>query len=229
VLGALLVAASLSSAPDPASPAVRAAGAVGIAPAGARAHPRATAHRRSAAAALAALPVKGRAPRTGYSRERFGNGWKTVAGCDTRDRILRRDLTRKVYDAGDDCAVQSGRLLDPYTATAIRFVRGGASEVDIDHVVALSVAWQTGAQRWSAGTRVALANDPLNLLSVDAHVNRSKGDGDAAGWLPPNRRFRCPYVARQVAVKRRYHLWVTGGERDAIARVLAGCPGRKLP
>jgi hypothetical protein len=184
---------------------------------------------RTALAALSTLAVKGRAPKTGYGREQFGGDWATVAGCDTRDRILARDLTHKRYEPGDTCAVQSGRLDDPYTAAAITFVRGGASEVDIDHVVALSDAWQKGAQRWSAGRRLSFANDPLNLLSVDAHVNRAKGDGDAATWLPPNKRFRCDYVARQVAVKRKYRVWLTLAEHDAIARVLTTCPGQRLP
>lgn len=177
--------------------------------------------------ALEALPVKGRAPKTGYSRERFGDGWQTAGGCDTRDLVLRRDLTGKRY-AGD-CIVRSGRLSDPYTARPVTFVRGGASEVDIDHVVALSDAWQKGAQSWSADRREAFANDPLNLLAVDASTNRQKGDGDAATWLPPSKPFRCRYVARQVAVKRKYDAWVTQAEHDAIARVLARCPGERTP
>ncbi len=180
-------------------------------------------------AALAQLPVKGRAPKTGYSRDQFGDGWATVAGCDMRDRILGRDLTQKTYEAGDTCRVASGTLDDPYTAQTIRYVRGGASEVDIDHVVALMDAWQKGAQQWSAAKRVTFANDPLELLSVSSHANRSKGDGDAATWLPPNKSFRCDYVARQIAVKRKYGAWVTSAERDAMARVLASCPGERLP
>jgi uncharacterized protein DUF1524/excalibur calcium-binding domain-containing protein len=179
--------------------------------------------------ALAALPVKGRAPMTGYSRDRFGDGWLTVNGCDTRDRILRRDLSRKAFSAGGTCEVLSGHLNDPYTARPITFVRGGGSEVDIDHVVALGDAWQKGAQQWSPSRRIALANDPLNLLSVDAGANRQKGDGDAATWLPPNKSFRCRYVARQIAVKRRYGAWVTRAERDAMRRVLAKCPATPLP
>lgn len=180
-----------------------------------------------AAAALATLAVKGRAPKTGYAREQFGNGWMTTGGCDTGDRILIRDLAGKRYL--DDCRVQSGTLADPYTATRIGYERGGASEVDIDHVVALSDAWQKGAQQWSSQERVAFANDPLNLLAVDAAANRQKGDGDAATWLPSNKRFRCAYVARQAAVKRKYRAWVTSAERDAIRRVLATCPDQKLP
>jgi hypothetical protein len=181
----------------------------------------------AAVRALAALAVQGRASRTGYSRDRFGGEWLLTGGCDTRDRILRRDLDAVAPEAG--CAVESGVLADPYTGASIRFVRGDAAAVDIDHVVALGDAWQTGAQGWTAARRVAFANDPLNLLAVDASANRQKGDGDAATWLPHRRAYRCAYVARQVAVKRRYHAWVTPPERDAIARILARCPGEPLP
>ena len=140
----------------------------------------------TAAAALAKLPVKGRAPKTGYSREQFGDGWIDTGGCDTRDRILTRDLTAKTYL--DDCRVESGTLPDPYTGERVHYTRGGASEVDVDHVVALSDAWQKGAQQWAPATRIAFANDPLELLAVDAHTNRAKGDGDAATGLPPTSR-----------------------------------------
>ena len=177
--------------------------------------------------ALARLPVKGRAPKTGYSRERFGDGWLTLHGCDKRDRVLRRDLTRTT--SLDGCVVRSGQLEDPYTAAPIRFVRGDGAEVDIDHVVALGDAWQKGAQAWSPARRVAFANDPLNLLSVDASANRQKGDGDAATWLPPNKAYRCAYVARQIAVKRKYGAWVTRAEHDAMARVLGSCPRQRIP
>src|SRR3954447_1415234 len=88
----------------------------------------------SAAAALETLPVKGRAPKTGYSREQYGHGWLSVNGCERRDRMLDRDLSAKQFL--DDCRVQSGKLNDPYTAARITFERGGTSEVDIDHVVA---------------------------------------------------------------------------------------------
>src|SRR3954452_20900647 len=97
--------------------------------------PRDTQGGDSAAAALEELPVKGRAPKTGYSREQYGDGWQSVNGCETRDRMLDRDLTHK--QSLDECRVQSGQLNDPYTATRIPFERGEGSEVDIDHVVAL--------------------------------------------------------------------------------------------
>ena len=184
----------------------------------------------TALAAVATLTVKGRAPKTGYTRDQFGQAWYDTDRnvCDTRNDILRRDLKSKQMQ--NACKVLAGTLApDPYTGTSIRFVYGGASEVDIDHLVALSDAWQKGAASWPAGKRLALANDPLNLLAVDAPTNRSKGDGDTATWLPPYKSFRCTYVARQVAVKGKYGLWVTSAERDAMTRILATCPSMGLP
>jgi hypothetical protein len=123
--------------------------------------------------------------------------------------------------------VLSGILNDPYTATLVNFLRGNSTStaVQIDHVVALSDAWQKGAQQLSPAQRQSFANDPLNLLAVDGTANQQKSDGDAATWLPPNKTFRCEYVARQIAVKSSYSLWVTQAEHDAMARVLGDCPG----
>ena len=211
--------------------AVLAAGCGGLAgttsdSAGTAARPAAVPARTgSALAAVSRLEVKGRAPKTGYSRDQFGDGWASLDGCDTRDRILARDLRAKRFrSATRRCVVVSGRLADPYTSSTIDYARGGASEVDIDHVVALGDAWQKGAARWPHGERVAFANDPLNLLAVDASANRQKGDGDTATWLPANKSFRCAYVARQVSVKLKYALSVTAAERDAMRRVLGRCP-----
>lgn len=133
--------------------------------------------------------------------------------------------------AGETCIVESGVLHDPYTNSIINFLRGvGTSNaVQIDHVVALSDAWQKGAQKLSSSARYALYNDPLNLLAVDGPTNGQKSDSDAASWLPPNKSYRCSYVARQVAVKQKYSLWVTAAEKEAIKRVLAKCPKQKLP
>lgn len=182
-----------------------------------------------AADALEALAVKGRAPKTGYSRAQFGDGWQTSGGCDTRNRILYRDLTDAAVN--DNCNVTAGTLHDPYTGETIAFSRGAStsSAVQIDHVVALGDAWQKGAQQLPYDTRVQLANDPLELLAVDGPANQQKSDGDAATWLPKNKAFRCQYVARQVAVKKKYNLWVTESEKAMIAKVLGVCPGQELP
>ena len=165
-------------------------------------------------AALGSLAVRGRAPSTGYERERFGQAWADVDrnGCDTRNDVLRRDLTATVVE---NCVVLSGTLDDPYTGVPIPFARGpGSAQVQIDHVVALSDAWQKGAQTWTAAQREAFANDP---------ANQEKGAGDAATWLPPQRGYRCVYALRQVRVKAAYGLWVTAAERDALNRELNRC------
>jgi hypothetical protein len=104
-----------------------------------------------------------------------------------------------------------------------------SSKVQIDHVVALSDAWQKGAQQLTSEQRYQLANDPLELLAVDGQANTQKSDGDAATWLPPNKPYRCAYVARQVAVKQKYQLWITAAEHDAMQRVLSSCPSQLLP
>ena len=178
------------------------------------------------------LTVKGRAPLTGYERAAFGSGWVDVDhnGCDTRDDVLRRDLVGVRLRSGTHgCVVVAGTLHDPYTGTTVTYLRGDGPSVDIDHVVALGDAWQKGAFRWSRRRRVELADDPLNLLAVSASANRQKGDGDTATWLPKNKAFRCAYVARQVAVKKRYDLWVTAAEQAAMRRVLQRCPEQRLP
>jgi hypothetical protein len=188
----------------------------------------------SALAALAEVAVRGRAPRTGYEREQFGDGWVDTDrnGCDTRNDVLARDLTGETFRPGtNDCVVLSGTLADPYSGRTIEFRRGEdtSDDVQVDHVVALSDAWQKGAQNWDADRRTAFANDPLNLLAVDGPLNMQKGDGDTATWLPPNTSYRCAYVARQVAVKAGYGLWATRAERNAAATVLARCPAEPLP
>jgi hypothetical protein len=176
--------------------------------------------------ALNQLEVKGRAPKTGYARTLFGNGWRTTGLCDTRNIILHRDMPDSIID--DKCHVLKGTLHDPYTGKIITFSRGDSTSaaVQLDHVVALGDAWQKGAQQLSANDRENLANDPLELLAVDGPANQQKSDADAATWLPPNRAFRCQYVARQIAVKVKYKLWVTSAEKDAMNNVLVTCPAQ---
>ena len=187
-----------------------------------------------ATAVLETLAVKGRAPKTGYTRAQFGPAWADVDrnGCDTRNDILKRDLTSITFRAKTrNCVVESGTLIDRYSGETINFVKGNISsmEVQIDHVVALSNAWQTGAFKLSADQRKALSNDPLNLFAVKGRLNSQKGDGDAATWLPPLKSFRCSYVAQQIAVKAKYSLWVTVPEKAAMVSILAKCPTQKVP
>lgn len=175
---------------------------------------------------LEQLEVKGRAPKTGYSRNEFYSGWPKIDGCNLRQIILKRELGTSAKLAADGCTVLSGEFIEPYTGETRTFTAKEeiSKGLQIDHVVALSDAWQKGAQYLSPDARYQIATDPLNLLAVDSSANQGKSDGDAATWLPPNKAFRCEYVARQVSVKYKYRLWVTNAEHDAIAQILETCP-----
>lgn len=184
-----------------------------------------------ALSALASVPIKGRAPKTGYERDLFATDWDYSFGCDMRNKILRRDFSEFILRSGSSCIVETGVLQDPYTGEAISFQRGvgTSSAVQIDHVVSLSDAWQKGAQQLTSDQRYALYNDPLNLLAVSGPANSQKSDSDAASWLPANKGYRCAFVARQVAVKLSYNLWMTQAEFDTIANILTSCPDQSLP
>lgn len=190
-----------------------------------------------ARAALSDLDVKGKAAMTGYSRDEYGSEWSDAAGdfawtgngCDTRNDVLARDLVAIVFEDGSDCEVASGVVrYERYTGTADYVFDANddeyATDLDIEHVVALGNVWVTGGQYWSESKRAAVANDPMNLFAADPSSNRQKGDADAATWLPSNKSFRCAYISQQIAVKAKYDLWVTGPEKDAMGRVLASCP-----
>lgn len=185
----------------------------------------------SALQALGKLAIKGRAPKTGYTRAQFSDGWEKVGNCDVRNIVLARDMQNVKTTSETDCTVVSGTLEDPYTGKTIEFSRGvgTSSAVQIDHVVALSDAWQKGAQQLSPDDRLLFANDGLNLLAVDGPANQQKSDGDSATWLPANKSYRCRYVARQIAVKIKYTLWVTQAEHDAMQNILKTCPDQVLP
>ena len=189
-----------------------------------------TVKKERATTIIETLAVKGRAAKTGYDRSSFSH-WRDPDrnGCDARNDILRRDLTNLLIKSDSNgCKVLGGVLADPYSGKNIDFVFG-ASLVDIDHVVALSNAWQTGAFQFTSEIRLQFANDPLNLLAVSASLNRQKGDGDAATWLPPTKSYRCQYVARQIAVKKKYGLWLTKPEKVAMSTLLAKCPKEEIP
>ena len=189
--------------------------------------------RGTALYSLAGLSVKGRAPKTGYNRDLFGAGWIDTNhnSCTTREDILRRDLRPVTVRAGTNgCDVIRGTLADPYTGTTIRFRQGKATSMDVqvDHIVALSDAWQKGAQQWLPSKRIAFANSNLELLATDGPTNGAKSGSDAASWLPPHKPYRCTYVARQISIKAHFGLWVTAPEKAAMQRVLAQCPNQKI-
>lgn len=188
----------------------------------------------TALAGLAALDVKRREPKTGYARTTFGSALRDTDGngCDQRNDVLRRDLTRTTFRAGTNgCSVLTGTLSDPYTGRKILFNRTqkGPARIRIDHVVPLADAWMKGARSWSVAKRTEFATDSLNLLAVGAGARTAKRGSDAAGWLPKAMDYRCAYVARQIAVKRKYGIWVTATERSTMAGILAKCEGQELP
>lgn len=243
ILSVLIVTGSLSVDPailDRAAPqadtgstsaAARppAAKATPSATAGAKVAPGATLNGPSAMSVLNTLPVKGKAAATGYDRNgKFGNGWKDFDGnkCDERQDTLTRDMSGIKYKDARKCQLASGVLADSYTGTTIKW-KVNSGSVDIDHVVALKNVWISGGQKLSQEQRRAVANDPLNLMASQASANRSKGDANAAEWLPTHKPFRCQYVATQVSVKKKYTLSVTAAEKDAMRKVLNSCPGQK--
>lgn len=173
--------------------------------------------------AAQALVERGRSASTNYSRDAFGSAWKDVDrnGCDTRNDILGRDFTTAIYKSGtNDCKVIGGTWTDPYSNEAYTFTEQ-PSEAQIDHVVALSNAWQMGADLWTAQMRTEFANDPLNLVVTVASLNRQKSDSNAASWLPPYKPGRCDFIARQVAVKTKWQLFVTSSEKSAMLGILS--------
>lgn len=184
--------------------------------------------------ALTRLEIKGRAPKTGYSREQFGQSWRDLDrnGCDQRNDVLRRDLSEvTIKPETRGCVVITGVLTSPYSGQRVPFTRGSdtSRQVPVDHVVALSDAWQKGAQQWTAARREEFANDLLELRATDLQTNSSKSDKDAASWLPPLKSSRCDFIAHQVAVKVKYALWVTQAEHAAMDRILGSCPSQRLP
>ena len=177
---------------------------------------------------LSNLEVKGRAPKTGYKRTEFYKNWPEIEGCNLRQRILKRDFG-ETAKTDQKCNVISGSFYEPYTGTWMSFSSREeiGKKIQIDHIVALSDAWQKGAQYLSSDIRFQIATDPLNLAAVDGPANQQKSDSDAASWLPKNKSFRCQYVARQISVKKKYNLWVTEAEKSAMSNVLGGCPEQR--
>ena len=158
--------------------------------------------------------------------------------ADMWDVIYMRDFDPATIKS-DDGDVSYGVLRnDPYSGKDVTYEKGGASEIDIEHVVARSEAWDSGASEWTQAQRDAFANDPLELLAVSSGGNRAHGEKDAAGWLPSvgvkstgvnNPDYDCYYVARQIAVKDKYDLSVDTAERDAMEDVLVTCPAQTIP
>lgn len=157
--------------------------------------------------------------RTGYNRDLFPT-WITISGtCNTREYILKRDGTNVVTNSA--CVATSGSWYSVYDGATWT----AASDVDIDHMVPLAEAWDSGASAWTTAQRQAFANDITRpqLLAVTDNVNQSKGDKDPAEWVPPLASYRCTYVRAWVQVKYYYDLSVDSAEKTALTNYLASC------
>ncbi|PLW72032.1 hypothetical protein C0036_14910, partial [Streptomyces sp. DJ] len=173
----------------------------------------------TARAYLADLTVTPEPPRTGYSREQFPH-WAIISGtCNTREIVLQRDGTGVVTNAS--CAATSGSWYSPYDGATWH----AASDVDIDHLVPLAEAWDSGAKTWTPAQRQAFANDLIRpeLVAVTDDVNEAKSDQDPGTWLPPLTTYRCTYARAWVQVKHHYDLTVDNREKNALATALAAC------
>ncbi|MFK4148173.1 HNH endonuclease family protein [Streptomyces sp. NPDC004065] len=157
--------------------------------------------------------------RTGYDRDLFPH-WITVSGaCNTRETVLKRDGTNVVTDSS--CAATSGSWYSPYDGATWT----AASDLDIDHLVPLAEAWDSGAGKWTTSRRQAFANDLTRpqLIAVTDNVNQAKGDQDPATWMPSRSAYRCTYVRAWVQVKYYYGLSVDSAEKSALQGYLANC------
>ncbi|KAI0035705.1 hypothetical protein K488DRAFT_42751 [Vararia minispora EC-137] len=165
---------------------------------------------------LSELTVAAESNSPAYDRNRFKT-WDIISGtCDTRETVLKRDGTNVVVST--NCHATSGTWVSPYDGVTTT----DASTFDIDHIVALKEAWISGAKDWTDVQREAFANDLTRpqLVAVDASINRSKGDGDPASFLPPLTSFQCEYVRAYISVKHSYALSVDVDEKAAMQDVL---------
>lgn len=171
---------------------------------------------------LSGLRVASEGDGGGYERDKFGTRWKDTDhnGCDQRNDVLARDLM-KVEKKGD-CVVMAGRLDDPYSGKKITFAKKDASEVQIDHVYPLALAWRMGASRWSEDERERFANDHGNLLAVWGVPNQQKSDSGPGEWKP-RKSFQCTYAVKYIAVAKEYSLPITRADRTALQNFLERC------
>ncbi|MVU77044.1 DUF1524 domain-containing protein [Nocardia sp. ET3-3] len=164
-----------------------------------------------------------------YQRNSFGPGWSGRGGevvlrdgCTAREDVMKRDLTETRLGDSNSCLVLAGTLVDPYTGERLPYDRFKASQIEIDHVVALGDAWRSGASQWNPGQREAFANDVGNLLAVQKQANQDKGSKTPDQWKP-RQSYWCDYARRWVSVKSRWGLTVQPTERSALSDMLDTC------
>ena len=168
---------------------------------------------------LSSLTVAAWTHTTTYNRDLFPT-WDVISGsCDTREAVLKRDGTNVVTNSS--CAATSGSWHSPYDGATWT----AASDVDIDHMVTLKNAWESGAWAWTTSKRESFANDLSDpqLWAVTDNVNQSKGDRSPDAWKPPLTSFYCTYAKAWVRVKYVWALTVTSAEKSALTSMLNTC------
>jgi len=168
---------------------------------------------------LAALTVAAESHQTTYDRDLFPH-WITISGaCNTRETVLKRDGSNVVVSS--TCAATSGSWYSPYDGATWT----AAADIDIDHMVALSEAWRSGAWAWTTSQRQSFANDLASpqLWAVTDNVNQSKGDQDPTTWKPSLTGFWCTYAKSWITVKYKYSLTLQSAEKTALNTMLTYC------
>ncbi|MDF3142148.1 MULTISPECIES: HNH endonuclease family protein [unclassified Streptomyces] len=180
------------------------------------------------AEAVANLPVATES-RDGYSRNKFRHwnaGDDPADGCNTRAEVLLHEAVTPPT-VGPGCRLTGGSWFSYYDTTVVT----SASGLDIDHMVPLAEAWDSGASAWTAQRREAYANDQgaaPSLVAVTARSNRSKADQDPADWLPPAADVHCRYAAEWVGTKLRWSLAVDEAELGALEGMASDCPAQAV-
>lgn len=185
--------------------------------------PRTVRENASPSKLLRKIPVRPEQPRSGYDRDLFPH-WIDADqdGCDTRREVIRQESLEPVQVTGE-CRIDNGAWVSVYDGAASR---GYPSDFDVDHVVALAEAWDSGADAWSIDLREQFANDldfRASLIAVSASSNRAKSDKDPSQWLPTSPEAHCGFAADWVRVKYRWGLTVDRAEKRTLKRVLKGC------
>lgn len=180
----------------------------------------------TATALFASLGVAGEGGSTTYDRAYFNHWIDNNGDCqDTRAEVLIwESQVTPTYTSASHCSVAGGRWYSYYDGATWTL----PADIDIDHMIPLKEAWESGARTWAGADRQRFANDlgfDASLAAVTDNVNQSKSDRDPASWLPPLGSARCRYVIEWVQVKYRWRLSIDTAERDALASWLAGTCG----
>lgn len=144
-------------------------------------------------------------------------------GCTTREDVLLQQMRDIEMRTGSKCRIYDATLVDPYTREAMTW-RDDGYWIQIDHIYPLAEAWHAGAWEWPRRRRIRFANDvDRELLAVSGRANFDKGSSTPSEWLPPNKRFRCQYVARYLTVADAYDLTITAADVTTIRRIARTC------